>query len=102
MPHRRVRLSVDGPVLRDGFEAIRVELKVPAEFPPEVLAAAAQAAARWSPANSTAPDQTDVPYLTIDPPGSMDLDQAMYIARNRQWLPGAVRDCRRRGVRVAR
>ena len=31
---------------------------------------------------STAPDQTDVPYLTIDPPGSMDLDQAMHIARN--------------------
>jgi exoribonuclease R len=82
MPHRRVRLSVDGPVLRDGFEAIRTELRVPAAFPPEVLAAAAQAAARWSPATSTAPDQTDVPYLTIDPPGSMDLDQAMHIARN--------------------
>lgn len=81
MPHRRVRLSVDGPVLRDGFEAIRTELHVPSAFPPEVLAAAARAAAHWTPASSTAPDQTDVPYLTIDPPGSMDLDQAMHIDR---------------------
>ncbi len=82
MPHRRVRLSVDGPVLRDGFAAIRTELHVPTEFPPEVLDAATQAAARWSPVTSTAPDQTAVPYLTIDPPGSMDLDQAMYIERS--------------------
>jgi exoribonuclease R len=82
MPHRRVRLRVDGPALREGFEAIRTELHVPAAFPLEVLAAADHAATRWSPATSTAPDQTDVPYLTIDPPGSMDLDQAMHIARN--------------------
>jgi exoribonuclease R len=82
MPHRRVRLSVDGPALREGFAAIRTELGIPTAFPPEVLAAAAQAAAHWSPVTSTAPDHTDVPYLTIDPPGSMDLDQAMHIARN--------------------
>jgi len=81
MPHRRVRLSVDGPALREGFEAVRTELHVPTAFPPEVLAAAEQAANRWSAAASTAPDQTDVPYLTIDPPGSMDLDQAMHIDR---------------------
>jgi exoribonuclease R len=81
MPHRRVRLSVDGPGLREGFEAIRTELGVPAAFPPEVLTAAAQAAARWSAATSGAADRTDVPFLTIDPPGSMDLDQAMHIAR---------------------
>ena len=82
MPHRRVRLSVDGPALREGFEAIRTELHVPSAFPPEVLAAADQAANHWSAAAPTAPDQTDVPYLTIDPPGSMDLDQAMHIARS--------------------
>jgi exoribonuclease R len=81
MPHRRVRLSVDGPGLREGFEAIRTELGVPAAFPPEVLTAAAQEAARWSAATSGAADRTDVPFLTIDPPGSMDLDQAMHIAR---------------------
>ena len=81
MPHRRVRLSVDGAALREGFEAIRTELHVPSAFPPEVLAAAEQAADQWSPAASTAPDQTDVSYLTIDPAGSMDLDQAMHIDR---------------------
>jgi len=82
MPHRRVRLSVNGPALREGFEAIRTELRVPSAFPSEVVAAAERAAAHWTAATSTAPDQTGVPYLTIDPPGSMDLDQAMHIARN--------------------
>ena len=81
MPHRRVRLSVDGPALREGFQAIRTELHVPSAFPAEVLAAAERAANHGSAAASTAPDQTDVPYLTIDPPGSMDLDQAMHIDR---------------------
>jgi exoribonuclease R len=27
-------------------------------------------------------DRTDLPFVTIDPPGSMDLDQAMHLARN--------------------
>jgi exoribonuclease R len=81
MPHRRVRLSVDGSALRAGFEAVRTELGVPANFPPDVLAAADRAAAAWHPAVPTALDLTDVAFLTIDPPGSMDLDQAMHISR---------------------
>ena len=81
MPHRRVRLSVDGPALREGFAAIRTELGVAANFPPEALVAADRAAASWSTATSAAQDQTDIAFLTIDPPGSMDLDQAMYISR---------------------
>ena len=28
------------------------------------------------------PDETDVPYVTLDPPGSMDLDQALHIERD--------------------
>ena len=60
-----------------GLDRIRTELAVPDEFPPEVLAAAEQAAA--------APrlpdlDRTDLELVTIDPPGSKDLDQAMHIA----------------------
>ena len=48
-------------------------------FPPEVEAAAAAAAA--------APrlpdlDRTDLPLVTIDPPGSMDLDQALHLERD--------------------
>src|SRR5665213_3905155 len=83
MPHRRVRLVADGPVLREGFAAIRTELNIPAEFPPEVLAAAATSPAhpRLPDASGHDTDRTDIAFLTIDPPGSMDLDQAMHIAR---------------------
>ena len=62
--------------LRRRFAAIRVELEVPGEFPGEVLADAAEAAGR---ADLPQRDETAVPFLTIDPPGSMDLDQAMHI-----------------------
>jgi exoribonuclease R len=61
------------------FDAIRAELKVPEVFPPDVEAEAAAAAA--SPALPDR-DETAVPFLTIDPPGSMDLDQALHIERD--------------------
>jgi exoribonuclease R len=67
-----------GEDLRAGFDAIRRELKLPAGFPASVLDEATQA--------SSAPvlpalDLTEIPFLTIDPPESMDLDQALYIER---------------------
>jgi exoribonuclease R len=80
MPHRRVRLIADGSRLRQGFDAVRTEFAVPAEFPPDVLAAAAEAAR--SPRLPDA-DQTAIALITIDPPGSMDLDQALHISRLR-------------------
>ena len=61
------------------FEAIRTELAVPDDFPEAVLAEAQRAAA--SPELPDR-DETDVPFLTIDPPGSMDLDQAMHLSRD--------------------
>jgi len=80
VPHRRVRLVADGAHLREGFAGIRAELGVPAAFPDAVLAAAEQAARR-----PRLPDRdlTDIAFVTIDPPGSMDLDQAMHIERRR-------------------
>ncbi|GGD30257.1 RNB domain-containing ribonuclease [Nocardioides daphniae] len=65
-------------VLREGIEAIRTELGVSEEFPADVLATAEAAAA--------APrlpdlDRTDIPFVTIDPPGARDLDQALHIER---------------------
>ncbi|MGO4597755.1 RNB domain-containing ribonuclease [Terrabacter sp. 2RAF25] len=65
--------------LADRFVAVRRELEVPEEFPPEVIAEA-QAAAE----NADLPerDETSVPFITIDPPTSMDLDQAMCIERD--------------------
>ncbi|MFL6129980.1 MAG: RNB domain-containing ribonuclease [Mycobacteriales bacterium] len=68
------RLTVRAPLR---FEAVRAELKVPAEFPAEVLAEAARVAAE--PALPTE-DATDIPLVTVDPPGSRDLDQAVQLA----------------------
>jgi exoribonuclease R len=64
---------------RIDFSALRRELELPDRFPPAAQAEADAVAA--APAPLPATDRTDVPFVTIDPPGSMDLDQAMYLAR---------------------
>lgn len=74
MLHRRLR-SPDVPEL--DFEAIRTELGVPGPFDPAVVAAAEQAAGRAVAGDRV--DATDLALVTIDPPGSMDLDQAVAI-----------------------
>ena len=83
MPRRhlalRVRDEAGGRALRAGFARIREELDVPADLPPDVLAEAEEAARS---ADLTAYDLVDLPFLTIDPPGSTDLDQAMHLERS--------------------
>jgi exoribonuclease R len=64
--------------LAERFEAIRREFEVPEGFPPDVVAEAAHAAGL---AQLPDRDETSVPFITIDPPTSMDLDQAMSIER---------------------
>jgi exoribonuclease R len=85
MAHTAVRLAVPPAAteLAARFEAIRADLGVPREFPPEVLAAADAAARRdaTAPAEPTVEDLTGVPFVTVDPPGATDLDQAMHLAR---------------------
>lgn len=71
---------VDAAGLRPRFDAIREELEVPGDFPPEVVAEAERVAAQ--PLSLPERDETDLPFLTIDPPGSMDLDQAMHLSRD--------------------
>lgn len=61
-----------------GLAAIRAQFKVPAGFPPAVLAAAEEAAKR---APSAHADRTATPFVTLDPAGSTDLDQAFAIDR---------------------
>jgi len=63
---------------RIDFGALRRELKLPTEFPPDAQREAEEAA---SAAPVAAVDRTDVPFVTIDPPTSMDLDQAMCLLR---------------------
>src|SRR5688500_5553923 len=75
MPSLRVHLPVGTSLDLDG---LRAELEVPADFPPAALAEA-EAAARAPRLPEL--DRTDLPMVTIDPPGSLDLDQALHLAR---------------------
>jgi exoribonuclease R len=60
------------------FAALRDELEVPGDFSAAVLADAQRAAESVELPDE---DATDIPFVTIDPPGSRDLDQAVHIAR---------------------
>ncbi|MER6106365.1 RNB domain-containing ribonuclease [Streptomyces sp. NPDC001832] len=82
MPRRHLHMT--GPAetpLRAALRKLRTELGLPHGFPPDVLAEAAQAAG--APAVSAHRDATDLPFFTIDPPTSTDLDQAMHLERRR-------------------
>lgn len=74
-----------GDEIDDGFAAIRDELEVPSSFPAEVVDEAERVALRGPQippgANNEYLDQTDLELLTIDPPGSIDLDQAFAAER---------------------
>jgi len=76
---RSVGEGVAARALQEGIAAIQDEQHVTPDFPPEVLEAAS-AAAR-SPRLPDL-DRTDLHLATIDPPGSMDLDQAMHLERD--------------------
>ncbi|GAA0605084.1 RNB domain-containing ribonuclease [Kribbella sandramycini] len=77
MPLQKVRFAADVPdVFRKSLQDIRRELEVPAGFPPAVVAAAEAAAPRLPEL-----DRTDLEFVTIDPPDSMDLDQALHLER---------------------
>jgi exoribonuclease R len=65
--------------LARGLGAIRTQYKVPAAFPDAVLAAAEVAAQRAPTAHI---DRTDMPFVTLDPASSTDLDQAFAIERS--------------------
>jgi exoribonuclease R len=76
-PH--VRSGADSADLVAGFARIRDEFDVPAAFPPDVLA---EAETHHQGVNRQRLDRRDLPLVTIDPPGSRDLDQA-YTAERR-------------------
>jgi exoribonuclease R len=87
MPLRMITISpssgagetVDPSELTRAFAEIRTTLKIPSAFPAEVEDAAREAAAH---PQLPSVDLTDVPFFTIDPPGSSDLDQAMHLERS--------------------
>ena len=69
------------------LDELRARYEVPTAFPPEALAEAEAAATAWAqdgPARLLADgarDARDLDLVTIDPPGSMDLDQAVLLER---------------------
>ena len=79
MSNRVLRVANSVTLLEQGIRAIQQEQKLQPEFPAEVVAAAVEAAK-----NPRLPDldRTDLPFVTIDPVGSMDLDQAMHLERD--------------------
>ena len=70
------------PALLERLAALRTELELPPAFPAPVLAEA-EAAAREVHAGLTgSPDHADrtaLPFVTVDPAGSTDLDQALLL-----------------------
>lgn len=82
MPTVPLRLdrAADADELAAGFDAIRTELGLDPAFPAAVMAEA-EDAARRGPAIAADADLRDIPFVTIDPPGSRDLDQALHLSR---------------------
>lgn len=79
MPRRRICVvCAPEASLRVALDALRAGLDVPGSFPPAVLAEAERAAAAPLP---PAHDATDIPFFTVDPPASRDLDQALHLSR---------------------
>ncbi len=86
MPSRYLRLKPKAPTAADDVDArvleglaeVRAELEVPNEFPEDV---AVEAAAAERGPQMPDLDKTQIPFVTIDPAESMDLDQAVHIER---------------------
>ena len=78
MPQRRshVAPSAAQSALSEALAALRDEIDAPDEFSAEAEAEAASAEAP-----TPTSDLRDVPFITLDPLGSRDLDQAFHLAR---------------------
>lgn len=74
---RRVRLAPSAEQLQRGFERIRDQMHLPEGFAPDVRA---QVESLEEPDNGRL-DAREVEFVTIDPPGSKDLDQAFHAER---------------------
>ncbi|MFC4372621.1 RNB domain-containing ribonuclease [Nocardia halotolerans] len=70
--HQRI---VSAPV---DFDAIRSEFGLASDYPAEAVSEARDAVDAFA---GTRVDRTDIEFVTIDPPGAMDLDQALHLER---------------------
>lgn len=65
--------------LADGFAAIEKQYSLPKGFPPPVLSAAEWAIRAGEDADEARVVATEIPYVTLDPATSTDLDQAFHL-----------------------
>jgi len=79
VPRRRLRLAAPNATeIEASLTELRRQLKVTVGFPDEVVADAKRAIAELELPEA---DETAIPFVTIDPPESKDLDQALHIER---------------------
>lgn len=114
MPIPRVAVAVDADTVHDALVRLRSELEITIEHPPDARAEADAASRSDGWRGDGRADRTGIELVTIDPPGSRDLDQAFTAERRgdgyRVWYaiadvaafvkPGGALDaeCHRRGV----
>lgn len=81
MPHLPLKLTREAATseLVAALAALRTELEVPTEFTDDVLAEAQRAVADYVLPDL---DLTAIPFVTIDPAGATDLDQALALERH--------------------
>ncbi len=72
--------SAAAAAISAGLAQLRAELDIAGEFPPDVVADA-ERAVRRVPASDHV-DRTDLPFVTLDPASSTDLDQAFHLERS--------------------
>ncbi|PPG37386.1 RNB domain-containing ribonuclease [Pseudoclavibacter sp. RFBA6] len=83
MSKRAVQAGAAADVLGPYLERLRTELEIPVDYPADALLEAEAAAAREFDAepDSARQDLRDLPFVTLDPVGSRDLDQAFFLRR---------------------
>src|SRR5690606_17778087 len=79
VPTRDLRLvPVSSDDVVSALAALRAEIGVPAMYPADARAEAERAAR--GDLKDFRQDRRDIDFVTIDPPGSLDLDQAVHVA----------------------
>lgn len=78
MPLRQLRFVAPDALVEAGLERIREQKQIPSGFSPEVMAELSAIEPRYP-----GRDLTDIHFVTIDPPGSRDLDQAFHLEQRR-------------------
>lgn len=81
VPYSHIAVSDDAAQhqLAMALTALATEFKLPGDFDPSIIAEVEGAIAKHQ---LPATDLSALPFITIDPPSSQDLDQAMFLERN--------------------